>query len=194
MAATNEPTELEIKRAQKGSLKSIEIVITKTSPYVLALCRKWCRPPLDANDVAQDSLIRIVDKIATYEFKSQFFSWVYTVSYRTFLDNYRLIKRREKIALKHANQQVNEHAQDSEVDGPDLSQALNSLSDQHAQILILIDASGSTYEEVATMLDIPVGTVRSRLARARIALRSALVEQGTFPSYYDVSQIDGDEK
>ncbi len=190
------PDDLEIARAQKNDPKALATVLEKTSPYVLNLCKSWCRPPLESEDIAQETLIVVAKKIESYESKSAFFTWVYSVSYRTFLDNLRKESRRSKIAKIESIETTNvarslESPPPADLANEEsfnvLSAALNHLEFQHAQILILIDVKEDSYANVAKDLGIPIGTVRSRLARARISLRKELEKGGTISRRHGVS-------
>jgi len=191
------PNDIEIASAQKNDADSLLTVIQKTSPYVLNLCKSWCRPPLESEDVAQETLILIAKKLNSYESRSAYFTWVYSVTYRTFLDAFRKQSRREKIAKMESlddDQKKFDTKLDLETENNDdksavaemLNEALGKLSESHSQILILIDAKGESYTKVASDLGIPVGTVRSRLARARIQLRNEIESNGTNSQANDV--------
>lgn len=196
MPTISPPDDVEIARAKKNDKVAINSVIAKSAPYVLRLCRNWCRPPLDADDVAQDSLVRIAENISTFRSSSAFFSWVYTITYRTFLDVARKHSRRETISKNESfeklseTQEVSSHFMRDADEDKDaivaLHAALEILDTAHQEVLILIDVAGHSYEEVASDLGIPVGTVRSRLARARLALRKILISSGTFSASGDV--------
>lgn len=180
------PNELEIARAIKNQGTDLELLLKKTTPYVLNLCRKWCRPPIDEFDVAQETLIRISNGLNTYRKEAQFYSWVYTLTYRTFVDQARKNTRRENIAKvvplnskKHDLVSADNSNFDSDVE-TSVHQALESLKGDMRDALLLVDVGGASYEQAAKELGIAIGTVRSRLARARIALRNSLVESGTF--------------
>lgn len=178
MVDIHEPDELLIKRARKNGGSDLNTLISYTAPYVVRICTKWCRPPLDPLDVSQESLIRVATKLDTYRSESKFFTWVYTVSYRTFLDQYRELQRR--LARDASVESPQTFSDDPGDAGIILQKALSNLDEDMAIILILIDATGATYEEASRQLSIPIGTVRSRLARARIHLKKYLVSTGTF--------------
>lgn len=187
MSNISPPDDLEIVRAQKQDLQALEKVLRITAPYVFSLCKTWCRPPIDPEDITQESLLRLGRNIASFQHNSAFFSWVYTLTYRTFLDRARLESRRSKIAkissveeTPHLEKTIQQEEKNDFQDLSMVSQALELLESIHSDVLILIDVQGNSYENVALELGIPVGTVRSRLSRARLNLRKILIEQGTF--------------
>lgn len=177
--------DFDLKKASKGDEKSIKTVLLEISPFVLSLCRKWCRPPIEAEDVAQDSLIAIVKNLKSFKGDSAFNTWVYSVSYRTFLDAFRKQSRRDKIVefssitetstsdfLKETTTEIDESSV--------VIEALGEMDPLSSQVLFMFTIDGLSYEEIASELDIPVGTVRSRLARARIKFRELLLKNGTY--------------
>ncbi len=189
------PHDLEIHRAQKGDSRALNSVLEKTSPYIFALCRSWCRPPLEAADITQESLVRVGKNINSYRGESAFFSWVYTVTYRTFLDHARKEKRRNAIVqmssldessdVNNVSDFTSETSDIAEL-SERISRALESLEPNHRDILILIDVRELSYESAAQELNLPLGTVRSRLARARLSFKKILVSQGTTSPADDV--------
>lgn len=201
MIKVEPPNDIEIIRAQKNDSKSLRIVIEKTSPYVLNLCNCWCRPPLEGEDVAQETLITIAKKLNSYKSQSAYFTWVYSVTYRTFLDALRKQSRRNKIAKIENLDQVNdnniafdvstENQNDNSQMSEILTKALANMHDDHVQILILIDVKQEPYAKTASDLGLPIGTVRSRLARARLALKKEINNLGTNSQIDDV--LNGEE-
>ena len=189
MSFSEQPDDLEVIRAQKDDAKSIESLLKKTSPYILTLCKTWCRPPIDPEDVAQESLMRVAKNLKSFQHGSAFFSWVYTLTYRTFLDSARKESRRSNIAqivpLDSQNDDIgsdnaaNSWSSEQSEAADALASALESLDSPQREILILIDVQELSYEQASIALGIPVGTVRSRLARSRLKLRNLLINQGT---------------
>lgn len=188
------PHDLEIHRAQKNDVQALNDVLTKTAPYIFALCTTWCRPPLEAADITQESLLRVAKNLNSYRGESAFFTWVYTLTYRTFVDHARKSKRRESIVrmesmdTSHESIANNSSEESDDVSGASeyIARALDMLEPNHRDILILIDVQELSYESAAQQLKVPVGTVRSRVARARQALKKTLTQQGTFSAHGDV--------
>lgn len=198
MIRVEPPDDLEIARAQKNDSNAMKSVLEKTSPYVLNLCKSWCRPPLESEDVAQESLICIANKLSKFESRSAYFTWVYSVTYRTFLDALRKETRRNKIAkienfddsrrlIEEQKSSMDELFVEETESIEMLSSALEAIGELHSEIMILIDVKQEPYAKVASDLGIPIGTVRSRLARARIRLRDELSKNGTNTRSHNVS-------
>lgn len=136
----------------------------------------------EAEDVVQDALVRSFVKLETFQRNSQFFTWLYRIGFNVALSRHR--RRRGRISLD----QTQESAGIEPVDGhemPDepmlrqeriamVHRAMDQLTDQHRAILILREMDECSYEQIAEILEISIGTVRSRISRARTQLKIAL--------------------
>lgn len=189
MAEITPPDDLLIERAKKNNESALNEIIIWCSSYVLNLCQKWCRPPLESEDVTQNALIKIAKNIKQYRFESKFSTWVYSLSYNVFLDEYRKNARRNKILEQNTSPANSEEKLDDNNENIEiLYEVIPKLSEEHQQILIMIDVEEYSYKDASQMLNIEVGTVRSRLSRARIALKNELNNNGTFKASYGVKE------
>jgi RNA polymerase sigma-70 factor (ECF subfamily) len=147
----------------------------------------------DARDVVQEAFLNAYQSLSTFKGDSRFFTWLYRIAFNTAVS----LKRKHRAVLSiHGNMPesgVGEPADPSEANQPDRSleqsdeerriqQALNRLSPEHRAVLILKDMEGQKYESMAEILQVPIGTIRSRLHRARMELREVLSkEKGRSP-------------
>jgi RNA polymerase sigma-70 factor (ECF subfamily) len=136
-----------------------------------------------ADDLVQDCVERALSREGTLRDAARLGAWLRTILYSIYISTIRERQRRG-IAVT-----VDDLADDLALTAPsgdegavrDLVRAMAALSPDHRQILVLVGVEGMSYREVAELLDVPVGTVMSRLARARERLRAALdgdVDQG----------------
>jgi RNA polymerase sigma-70 factor, ECF subfamily len=136
----------------------------------------------EAEDVAQDAFVQAYLKLRTFERQSKFYTWLYRIAFNAAVSRRR--KRRTEGSIEQARAAVGDEPADRR-ERPEerllrkeradlLSQALAGLSDEHRAILILREMEGCDYEQISQILDLPVGTVRSRLHRARAHLRVEL--------------------
>jgi RNA polymerase sigma-70 factor (ECF subfamily) len=136
----------------------------------------------DAADAVQDSFVQAYTKLDSFRGDAQFFTWLYRIAMNVALSRRR--RRRPVASLEAAKTAAGEEPMDAAV-GPDhqmltdersvqLHSALADLGDQHRKILVLRELEGCSYEVIADILELPVGTVRSRLFRARLQLRDKL--------------------
>ncbi len=176
-------SDLDVSRAQKNRGTELEKLLWVTTPYVINLSKKWTRPPLDPFDISQEALLRIAQNIESFKFKSKFSTWVYTITYRTFLDESRKIKRREKIAqiipLENETDKALKENEEEDIFAI-VHDLIEKLPPQMQEVIVMIDVQNLSYQQASQELKVPIGTVRSRLARARIAIKALLEKDGTF--------------
>jgi RNA polymerase sigma-70 factor (ECF subfamily) len=145
---------------------------------VYALCRRITGNDHDAADAAQDALISIVRGLPRFDGRSSFATWVYRVTSNACLDELRRRRRRALPGLPdHDSGEPagSTAALDTTVaDRLTLDEALARLPEDYRLAVVLRDVADLDYAEIATVLDIPPGTVRSRIARGRAALAASL--------------------
>ena len=142
-----------------------------------------------AEDVVQDAFVQAYVKLHTFQGNSAFYTWLYRIAFNTAISH----KRRQKaeVSVEQAREQSGLEPMDTS-EAPEerlereervglVHRALDALNEQHRAILVLREMEGCCYETIADILELPIGTVRSRLHRARLQLRDQLKEslQGT---------------
>jgi len=180
-----------ITRAKAGDEPSFEqlIVRCKTRAYNIAL--RYMRNEDDALDVLQESFIKVFRHLPSFKEESSFDTWVYRIVVNTCNDMLRKNSGAKKIDSVYAGDGEDE---EKIVQIPDRSptpeealerrekaemilRSLELLSPEQKEIVILRDVQGFSYEEISSMLDCSLGTVKSRINRARLKLREILLEQ-----------------
>jgi RNA polymerase sigma-70 factor (ECF subfamily) len=146
----------------------------------------------DAADVVQDAFLNAFQSLHTFKGDAEFFTWLYRIAFNTAISLKR--KKRPVISLEAQTGETGIDPDDpSEYVKPgaalertederQLSDAIGRLSPEHREVLLLKDIDGLKYEDIAEILGVPIGTIRSRLHRARLELRELLVpleERGT---------------
>lgn len=136
----------------------------------------------DALDVVQESFLHAYQALDGFKGDAQFFTWLYRIAVNTAISH----KRKQRVpAVRLAPGDDDEPADRSEVSQPGLAleraeeerriqEALGRLSPEHRAVLILKEIEGQKYEAIADILGVPIGTIRSRLHRARLELREVL--------------------
>lgn len=137
----------------------------------------------DADDLLQSTVLRAIEKKHLFQDDTNLFKWTSKIMFNLFVSNYR---RKCKFETQYDPESYLEKEsiaapQDSQVELSKVADAMERLSDDHKEILILVCVQGMQYQEVAAMLEIPVGTVRSRLSRARENLQIMLDSGGIEP-------------
>jgi RNA polymerase sigma-70 factor (ECF subfamily) len=143
----------------------------------------------DANDLVQDTYLKAYRFLGSYERGSNAKAWLFRILKNSFINNYRKVsKEPSKIDYEEAENFLNtgKASYSDSIDlrekmfrgliGDEVSTALNALPVDFRAVIILCDVEEFTYEEIAQIIDIPIGTVRSRLHRARKMLREMLLE------------------
>lgn len=175
-------TEIElVKLAQGGDRDAFSQLIETYDKRIYAIAFKFMRNDHDAQDAAQEAIMKMYLNIKKFSFKSAFSTWLYRVTANTCLDLLRRRKTYDDI------DSMGHYAVST--DGEPLKETLNSelgdviraaiyqLPEKYIPIIILKDVDGKKYEEIAKILGITVGTVKSRLSRGREKLRNMLADE-----------------
>jgi RNA polymerase sigma-70 factor (ECF subfamily) len=151
----------------------------------------------DAEDLVNATVLRAIEKNEMFETGTDLHAWTSKIMFNLFATQYRrrarLEEKVEPVALVD-NEELNTPQQETVVELSLVSKAIDRLSDEQRQILIMICVQEMKYEEVAEALNIPIGTVRSRLSRARENLQKMTglgVEDGKFtrPTYRETEDL-----
>lgn len=137
---------------------------------------KLTRNVYDAEDLVQSTVLRALEKRTMFQSGTNLFSWTSKIMYNMFVSNYR---RKTKYESQYdpepyINNQSQEASQDIKMEVQDIENAMQELNEEHQEVLMMVCVKNMKYAEVSEALQIPVGTVRSRLSRAREALKTAL--------------------
>lgn len=138
--------------------------------------------PSEAEDVVQEAFVLAFTRLSSFQAKSQFYTWLYRIAINTGISHKR--KKRPVVSLDADNSPAL-GLTDNKSDAPDrgieveeqtveVHRALSRLSEEHRRILVLREMDGLCYESISEILKLPVGTVRSRLHRARAQMRELL--------------------
>ena len=138
----------------------------------------------EAEDVVQESFVQAFVKLHTFQGNSQFFTWLYRIAFNNALSRQR--KKKADVSLDHTREAGGTDPEDRH-EPPDepmlreervhlVHEALNKLSEEHRAVLVLREMQDTSYEDIAEILSINIGTVRSRLSRARAQLKTNLEE------------------
>ena len=195
-AARDDRQELALLDAWRhGDSSAMSTLLRGYQARVYAVCFRMLRSADEASDLTQESLVRILEGLHTYDGRSQLSTWIIRVAMNCCLSHLRKQKLRRHASLDDFGQRsgswaslgaalpAHEDAEPSGVRGVERSEqriavvrALARLDAEARAIVVLRDTQGLEYQQIGEVLGIPVGTVKSRLFRARAALR-ALTEQ-----------------
>ena len=185
-------TEQElIRRAKQGDHSAFEQLLRNNQDRVFSLAFRMVNNREDAADLAQEAFLKAWQGLRTFQGESAFSTWVYRLTTNVCIDFLRKQKRRQDIEpvvslddLEVSWAQPADHSQDPQrrLEREEMSRAvargLEQLPDHQRQVLVMRELSGLSYQEIAEKLDLDLGTVKSRIARARLALRKILLTEG----------------
>ncbi len=153
------------------------------------MCRRVAGSTRDGDDACQEALIKIVRNLPRFDGRSSFGTWAYRIATNASLDELRKRNRRPRLAAvdDQATMDVADPVATQRLDGIGdrllLDDALAALADDLRAAVVLRDVAALEYSEIAEVLDIPIGTVKSRISRGRAALaRDLRVDAAPEPS------------
>ena len=169
-----------IERAQNGDRAAMEALLVSCEKRVYNIAYRYMGNEADAYDMAQETLIKVYKALSSFRNESTFSSWVYRLCVNTCLDGLRK-RKKAPVLVETAMDFMTQDTQPSPEDyalflenSGYLQKTIDMLGDDHKSVIILRDINGLSYEEVAQSLGITIGTVKSRLSRARQRLREML--------------------
>ena len=181
------------EKAKAGDQIAFEQLVIENQNKVYSLALRLVNDREEAADLAQEAFVKAWQGLSSFQGESSFATWVYRLTTNVCIDHLRKKKRRKgvepSVSLNDEESGWAEPA-DRESDpqlllerserGKALARALARLPDWQRRTLVLRELSGLSYQEIGDALDIDLGTVKSRIARARLSLRKILLEDGNF--------------
>ncbi len=169
------PSDEELARRAPHDDDALDELLRRHTAHVHALCRRVLGNADDALDATQEALLAISRKISTFDGRSRFSTWCYRVATNAALDEARRRARRPRPVDALPDTGTPRPGPDDVVANRiDIDAALGSIPPEFRAAVALRDLVGMDYAEIADVLGIPAGTVRSRIARGRAALADIL--------------------
>lgn len=179
-----------VLKAIEGDQKSFEELVYKYEKLVYSICYKMFKNDQDSLDFTQETFIKVYKNMSNAIGKGSFKSWICTIATNTCIDELR--KRKNKYTLSLDDTFEND-SKNAKIDPPDksptplekiiedenselLAKAIGNLSEDNKSIIIMRDVEGYSYDEIAKFLGISLGTVKSRISRARKKLQKNYIE------------------
>ena len=179
-----------IDRYRKGDVQAFGLLIAKYQDQILNLIYRLCGNLSDAEELAQEVFLKAMQKIGQFRGESKFYTWLFRIA-----ANMAISHRRHGGKIKFRPIVTGEDSQQSGTSAGNLAdsrepapwatvmnqelaqriqQALDALDDEHRLIVVLRDVHDMDYEEIAQVLEVPLGTIKSRLHRSRLILKDKL--------------------
>lgn len=188
MTTTPDDTDHElVRRVQAGDQSAFNLLVLKYQHRVLKLVGRFVNDPTEAEDVAQEAFLKAYRALASFRGDSAFYTWLYRIAINT-AKNALVSQRRRPVDFDLDLQdpdQYERQAKLKEADTPEgvlltdeirtvVEEAMEQLPEDLRTAIVLRELEGLSYEEIAEAMDCPVGTVRSRIFRAREAIDKKL--------------------
>ncbi|HXX12136.1 MAG TPA: RNA polymerase sigma factor RpoE [Burkholderiales bacterium] len=177
-----------VERAQRGDKKAFELLVAKYQRKLARLLSRFIRDPAEVEDVAQDAFIKAYRALPSFRGESAFYTWLYRIGINTAKNYLVALGRRAPTATEFDSEDAENFEngdQLRDVDTPEnelmskqIAQTVNdtmeALPEELRTAIVLREIDGLSYEEIATVMNCPIGTVRSRIFRARETIAERL--------------------
>jgi len=191
--------ELEIiKRVLAGDANAFEEIVLANQKNVYNLALKMTKNDDDAQDISQEAFIKAYNQLGNFRAESKLSVWLYRLTYNLCID---FLRKKSKSHIVSLNEYKDDSGDFFEMELPDLrdlpedslarkelqneiAESINKLGQSHREILVMREINDMSYTDIAKTLSISEGTVKSRIARARLNLANILAEKGTFTESY----------
>ncbi len=181
-----------IRKAQQGDEASFSQLMTHYEKSIFNLTYRMVNSIEDAEELTQTTFLKAWNSLNSFHSDSSFFTWLYRLAKNSSIDYLRQKKRRTAVLDTLPVDDLQNNVQlASSATNPEkivlqhdrlntLYEAIGSLSDDHRDILLQREMDGLSYEEIAQLRSISIGTVKSRISRARLSLRNILKSKGNY--------------
>lgn len=173
-----------IKLAKRGDISAFEELISTHEKMVFNYCYRMCGNLHDAEDLAQEIFLKAYRGLGRFQGNSQFSTWIYKIAYNTCIDAHRKKKPiHENMLYPDDDQEYREIVSDAGMPEDELllkekkemvQTCIDVLRPEYRSVIVLRDIQDHSYKEIAKILEIPLGTVKSYISRGRLALRECL--------------------
>lgn len=183
-----EVDQLLVERAQKGDQRAFEVLVAKYQRKLGRLLSRFIRDPAEVEDVAQEAFIKAYRALPSFRGDSAFYTWLYRIGINT-AKNYLVAQgRRAPTSTGYDSEEAEtfddgdqlrdintpESLLHSKQVGETVNAAMEALPEELRTAIVLREIEGLSYEEIAQIMNCPIGTVRSRIFRAREAVAAKL--------------------
>ncbi len=179
--------QILVEQVQRGDKGAFDLLVRKYQHKIISLVSRYVADPAEALDVAQESFIKAYRAIGRFRGDSAFFTWLYRIAINT-AKNHLVAQSRRPPATDLDAHEVEQYAGDSrlqDASSPEhellrqeieqtIERAIGALPDDLRTAITLREVEGMSYEEIAKTMECPIGTVRSRIFRAREAIDNKL--------------------
>ncbi len=182
-----------VRLVQRGNKQAFDLLVKKYQYKVVGIAQKFCPSPSDAQDIAQETFIKAYRALNDFRGESAFYTWLYTIAKNT-ARNYLIKNLSRGISVDVDTPDIEAYDGSEKLhqrDNPEnllessdiqhvIRETLESLPEELKQAIVLREIDEMSYEDIAAVMNCPIGTVRSRIFRAREIIGKKLQEYGGF--------------
>ncbi len=204
---TREQEAQIVRKVLQGDVNAFETLVLEYEKSVYSITLRMTGNNEDAADMTQETFIKAFNSLQSFRGDSKFSVWLYRIATNVCLDFLRSRNRKPTVSLSVEDDEGEEVQLDiaDESQSPEqllergltrdaVRRGLEALSPDYRQILLLREIQGLSYEEISQVLDLEVGTVKSRIFRARKRLCAFLIADGNIPEFTASVKLEGGEK
>ena len=173
-----------------GSREAFQVLVERHQARLFGLARHYLRNSAEIEDLVQDTFLKAFSRLETFQSQSSFYTWVYRIGKNTILDHLKRKGRSPVMAMEDPEETLGgaTEGRSGRLPGPDSQMmtqeivditrsVLAELPDIFRDVLILRELEGLSYQEISETLDVSIGTVESRIFRARSKFKEKLMQQ-----------------
>jgi len=188
-----------VKRAKAGDYQAFDLLVLKYQSRLISTAFKFVKDQQIAEDLVQDSFIKSFKSIGSFREDSTFYTWIYRITVNTSKNYLVSKKRKDELLQSDISKEENYVIEPADKDTPEdlfhatqlhkiIIESLNGLGEDTKTALTLREFDGLSYEQIAEVVNCPVGTVRSRIFRGREVIDGAIQEyrEGHRPSHAEI--------
>jgi len=191
LTMVEDPTDQDlVERVQGGDKRAFDLLVRKYQHRVVKLVMRYLRDPADAEDVTQEAFIKAYRALPQFRGESAFYTWLYRIAINT-AKNAAVARSRSPVEydldLQNSDESYELQARMADHDTPEalalaeeirlvVEAAIDSLPEELRTAIVLRELDGQSYEAIAATMECPVGTVRSRIFRAREVIDRRLLQ------------------
>jgi len=177
-----------VLRAQNGDQRAFELLVVKYERRIARLLSRMIRDQSEIEDVSQEAFIKAYRALPSFRGESAFYTWLYRIAINTAKNHLSTLGRRPVLATEYEDEDGDSvdaaslvpdfHTPETELSNKQIvstvNEAVDALPEELREAITLREMDGMSYDEIAAAMDCPIGTVRSRIFRAREAIANRL--------------------
>lgn len=176
-----------VEETLAGSQAAFQLLVERYQTRIFALIRHYTKNPVEIEDFAQETFLKAYTRLSTFEHQSSFYTWIYRIAVNTVLDAMKRRGRSPVTAVEDPELSAIGSSQPGRIVAPDAQiqrdeisrithEVLETLPEIFRTVLVLREFEEMAYQDIADLLGISIGTVESRLFRARAKFKDKLIQ------------------